>query len=109
MENGGKIENVVIIGGGPAGLAASIYNARANLNQLVFGGSPYGGQLMLTSDVENYPGYESILGPELVEKWRGHAKKFGVRILDQNVVKVDFSVRPFKVYFPESAAAKIFS
>ncbi|MDO8497466.1 MAG: FAD-dependent oxidoreductase [bacterium] len=97
MENGEKVENVVIIGGGPAGLAASIYNARANLNPLVFGGSPYGGQLMLTSDVENYPGYESILGPELVEKWRGHAKKFGVRIIDQNVVKVDFSQKPFKV------------
>ena len=93
-----KVENVIIIGSGPAGLAAAIYNSRANLSPLVFGGAPYGGQLMLTSDVENYPGFESILGPELIEKMRSHAKKFGTRILDQNVIKVDFSKKPFEIY-----------
>ena len=92
------IENVVIIGGGPAGLAAAVYNARANLNPLVLAGSPPGGQLMLTTEVENYPGYDSILGPELIEKFRSHAKKFNVRIMDQNAIKVDFSERPYKTY-----------
>ncbi len=93
-----EIENVIIIGGGPAGLAAAIYNARANLNPLVLAGSPPGGQLMLTSDVENYPGFESILGPELIEKFRLHAKKFGTRIIDENVLKVDFSKKPLEIY-----------
>ncbi len=92
-----QIENVIIIGGGPAGLAAAIYNSRANLSPLVFAGSPPGGQLTLTSEVENYPGFESILGPELVEKMRGQAKKFGTRILDENVLKVDVSKQPFTV------------
>ncbi|MBI4009004.1 thioredoxin-disulfide reductase [Candidatus Roizmanbacteria bacterium] len=93
-----ETENVIIIGGGPAGLAAAIYNARANLNPLVLAGSPPGGQLMLTSDVENYPGFESILGPELIEKFRLHAKKFGTRIIDENVLKVDFSKKPLEIY-----------
>ena len=91
------VENVIIIGGGPAGLAASLYTSRANLSPLLFAGSPPGGQLMLTSDVENYPGFESILGPELIEKYRTHVKKFGVRIIDQNITKVDFSRSPFMV------------
>lgn len=93
-----KVENVIIIGGGPAGLAAGVYTARGNLNPLVLAGSPPGGQLMLTSEVENYPGYDSILGPDLIEKYRNHAKKFGVRIIDENVVEVDFSKRPFTVF-----------
>jgi len=91
------VENVIIIGGGPAGLAASLYTSRANLSPLLFAGSPPGGQLMLTSDVENYPGFESILGPELIERYRTHVKKFGVKIIDQNITKVDFSRSPFTV------------
>ena len=85
------VENVIIIGGGPAGLAAALYTARAGLSPLLFAGSPPGGQLMLTSDVENYPGFESILGPELIQKYRVHVQKFGVKIIDQNITKVDFS------------------
>jgi len=96
------MENVVIIGGGPAGLAAALYTARAGLSPLVFGGSPPGGQLTLTTEVENYLGFESIFGAELIEKFRNHAKKFGARIVDENVVKVDFSKRPFEIYINES-------
>lgn len=92
-----KVENVIIIGSGAAGLAAAIYTSRANLRPLLFGGVPYGGQLMLTSDVENYPGFESILGPELIEKMRSHAKKFDTRIIDQNILKVDLSMSPFSL------------
>ncbi|HEX7543135.1 MAG TPA: thioredoxin-disulfide reductase [Patescibacteria group bacterium] len=91
------MENVIIIGGGPAGLSAAIYLARADLNPLVFAGSPPGGQLTLTSEVENYPGFESILGSDLIEKMRNQAKKFGTRIIDENVLKVDFSKKPFIV------------
>lgn len=86
-----KRENIIIIGGGPTGLSAAVYNARAFLEPLVIAGSPPGGQLTLTSDVENYPGFESILGPELVEKYRKHAEKFGTRFVNENVASVDFS------------------
>ncbi len=91
------VENVVIIGGGPAGLAAALYTARANLKPVMFAGSPPGGQLTLTSDVENYLGFDSILGPELIGKMRSHVEKFGVKIFDENVTGVEFNKTPFKV------------
>lgn len=91
------MENVIIIGGGPAGLAAGLYASRANLQPLLFAGSPPGGQLMLTTAVENYPGFESILGPELIQKLRSHNEKFGVRIVDENVTEANFQVRPFEL------------
>ncbi len=84
-------EKVIIIGGGPAGLGAAIYNARAFLNPLVIAGAPPGGQLTLTSDVENYPGIPSILGPELIQKMREHAAHFDTRFIDDNVKGVDFN------------------
>ncbi|MEN9328267.1 MAG: hypothetical protein RI947_1075 [Candidatus Parcubacteria bacterium] len=88
---------VIIIGGGPAGLSAALYNARANMKPLVFAGSPPGGQLTLTSDVENFPGHESIMGPELVEKIRAQVLKFGTVMKDENVLSLDFTHKPFTV------------
>ncbi|MFS8159068.1 MAG: FAD-dependent oxidoreductase, partial [Candidatus Roizmanbacteria bacterium] len=93
-----KIEKVVIIGGGPAGLAAAVYNSRAFLDPLVIEGVPAGGQLMLTSEVENYPGFLSILGPELVATMKKHAEKFGTRFLANNVSKIDTSSKPFSIH-----------
>lgn len=90
-----QTENTIIVGGGPSGLAAALYMARADLMPLVIAGSPPGGQLTLTSEVENYPGVDSILGPELVEKMRAQAKKFEARFVDDNVKSVDFSKKPF--------------
>ncbi len=84
-------EKVVIVGGGPAGLGAAIYNSRAFLEPLVIAGSPAGGQLMLTTDVENWPGFKAIQGPELVQRVRDHAEHFGTRFVDENVARVDFS------------------
>ncbi|MDO8610867.1 MAG: thioredoxin-disulfide reductase, partial [bacterium] len=84
IDTGSQLENVIIIGGGVAGLSAAVYNSRADLFPLLFAGSPPGGQLTLTSEVENFPGFESILGSELIEKMRKQAQKFGTRIIDEN-------------------------
>jgi len=90
--------DVIIIGSGPAGLTAAIYTSRAMLETLVIGGTTWGGQLMLTSEVENFPGFpQEILGPELMTKMRKQAEKFGAKILFEDVTSVDFSSRPFKI------------
>ena len=90
--------DVVIIGSGPAGLTAAIYTGRARLETLVIGSATWGGQLMLTSEVENFPGFpDRILGPELMNKMRAQAEKFGAKIIFEDVTSVDFSSRPFKI------------
>jgi thioredoxin reductase (NADPH) len=91
--------DVVIVGSGPAGYTAALYAARANLDVLVFQGFEVGGQLMLTSDVENYPGYrDGVMGPDMMDDFEAQAARFGAKMRHENVERVDFSERPFKLW-----------
>src|SRR5690242_18593705 len=93
-----KSYGVIIIGSGPAGYTAAIYAARSNLSVLVLQGYEVGGQLMQTSDVENYPSFEEgILGPEMMEKFEKQAQRFGAELIPEDAIAVDFSHRPFTV------------
>jgi thioredoxin reductase (NADPH) len=94
-----EVRELIIIGGGPAGYTAALYAARANLRPLVIEGFQWGGQLMITSDVENYPGYaDGVLGPEMMADFRRQAERFGAEFITDDVTRVDFSERPFHVY-----------
>jgi thioredoxin reductase (NADPH) len=91
--------DMIVIGGGPAGYTAALYAARANLSPLVIEGFNWGGQLMITSDVENYPGYtDGVMGPEMMQDFRRQAERFGAEFVTDDVTKVDFSERPLRVW-----------
>jgi thioredoxin reductase (NADPH) len=97
-----EVRDVIVIGGGPAGYTAALYAARANMEPLVIEGFQWGGQLMITSDVENYPGYaDGVLGPEMMQDFRRQAERFGTEFLTDDVTAVDFSERPFRVWVGE--------
>src|SRR5262245_38908887 len=92
------VRDLIIVGGGPAGYTAALYAARANLNPLVIEGISFGGQLMITTDVENYPGDpEGVLGPAMMQDFRRQAERFGAEFISDDVTAVDFSERPFRV------------
>src|SRR4029079_12736321 len=108
-ENGAgarTLYEVAIIGSGPAGYTAAIYAARANLLRVVYQGERPGGELMITSDVENYPGFEEgVLGPEMMDKFEAQAKRFGAEMVMRDIVRVDFSSRPFHLWTAEEEFA----
>ena len=94
-----RTEKLVIIGSGPAGLTAAIYGCRADLEPLVFMGTKYGGQLMITSEVENFPGFpDPVLGPDLIARMKSQAERLGARLVQQDVTKVNFKTWPFEVH-----------
>ena len=94
-----NVRELIIIGGGPAGYTAALYAARADLEPLVIEGFAWGGQLMITSDVENYPGYaDGIMGPEMMSDFRRQAERFGAEYLTDDITRVDFSAQPFRVW-----------
>jgi thioredoxin reductase (NADPH) len=98
-----ETRDLIIIGGGPAGYTAALYAARANLRPLVIEGFNWGGQLMITSDVENYPGYaDGIMGPEMMADFRRQAERFETEFVTDNVTKVDFSQRPFRIWVEDT-------
>jgi len=96
------VRELIIIGGGPAGYTAALYAARANLKPLVIEGFAWGGQLMITSDVENYPGYpEGIMGPQMMQDFRRQAERFGAEFVTDDVTRVEFGEHPFRVWAGE--------
>jgi thioredoxin reductase (NADPH) len=102
-----EVESVTILGTGPAGLTAAIYSARANLNPLVIAGDQPGGQLTITSDVENYPGFaEPVMGPDLMMAFRKQAERFNTRFIDGNVLKADLTERPFRLELADGRKIK---
>ena len=97
------VRNLIVIGGGPAGYTAALYAARANLEPLVIEGFNWGGQLMITSDVENYPGYaDGVLGPAMMQDFRRQAERFGAEFLTDDVTKVDFTEHPLRVWVDDN-------
>jgi thioredoxin reductase (NADPH) len=102
MQKVTDVRSVIVIGGGPAGYTAALYAARANLEPLVIEGFNWGGQLMITSDVENYPGYaDGVMGPTMMQDFRRQAERFGTTFITDDVTRVDFSQRPFRVWVGE--------
>lgn len=99
MSKNSNIENVIIIGSGPAGYTAALYASRANLNPVLFTGPQPGGQLTITTDVENYPGYpDGVLGPMMMEDFRKQAERFGTRVVERIITKADLSKQPYTLW-----------